>query len=207
MDKKILLWLDDMRDPMYNAQPFDGEIVWVRSYAEFTSYINKNGLPDKISFDYSLNDNSYDGISCVKSVIVYCEKNTLAFPKYAIHSTHPQVYKLRDYISKHIHFYDMGDAVEEDRLPDTEDQALENLRQGGDVSVLMSGGYDKYIDKLNSLSLPSDLTARKIAPKNTPVLKTDKIGRNELCSCSSGLKYKRYMSYQDNYKTLKIFLK
>jgi hypothetical protein len=47
-DKMKMLWLDDLRDkpsPEWDA---------VRNYEEFTHYIKKYGMPDKISFDHDL---------------------------------------------------------------------------------------------------------------------------------------------------------
>ena len=122
----ILLWLDDSRDPHYYAPSFEGSIVWVKSYQEFASWIHTNGLPSKISFDYGLGDVEYDGISCVKSVIRYCVDNTKLFPRFAIHSEHPQVYKLREYLVRSIKRYNLGENIEEDRKPDTEDQKIAN---------------------------------------------------------------------------------
>ena len=90
-----LLWLDDTRDPRYNTS-FEGEIVWVKSYPEFNDWVKANGLPDKVSFDFSLGSFDYDGISCVKSILRYCDEKSLPFPRYSIHSTHPDVYKLRE---------------------------------------------------------------------------------------------------------------
>jgi hypothetical protein len=57
--KKVLLWLDDIRDPndvtwkeYFPIVP--DKVVWVRSYDEFTEHITKNGLPDAICFDHDL---------------------------------------------------------------------------------------------------------------------------------------------------------
>ena len=52
---KNLLWLDDYRNPFSNPEwlvfsPFrissDVKVSWVKSYDEFISWINENGLPD-----------------------------------------------------------------------------------------------------------------------------------------------------------------
>lgn len=58
--KKILLWLDDTRNPFLNDwlsyspidKPYD--VVWVKSYVEFVDYLINNGLPDGICFDHDL---------------------------------------------------------------------------------------------------------------------------------------------------------
>lgn len=75
MTKKVLLWLDDYRDPfgkvnepphpylqMYCPDFFnedDREIIWVKDYDEFVVWITENGLPTKISFDHDLADEHY----------------------------------------------------------------------------------------------------------------------------------------------------
>lgn len=62
---KILLWLDDVRDPMgFNDvgdswlifSPIENpyEVVWVKDYHEFVKWIETNGLPDGICFDHDL---------------------------------------------------------------------------------------------------------------------------------------------------------
>ena len=67
MEKKILLWLDDYRDP--NDKKIDWmvfspigravEIVWVKTYDEFVEWIINNKLPDGIAFDHDLDDAHY----------------------------------------------------------------------------------------------------------------------------------------------------
>lgn len=59
MNKGILIWLDDGRDPhednwLVFSPIAHTEVVWVVSYDEFTAWINKNGLPDGICFDHDL---------------------------------------------------------------------------------------------------------------------------------------------------------
>lgn len=64
----VLIWLDDARDPFENdwlvfspiPRPFD--VVWVKSYKEFTNWITKNGLPGGICFDNSLGDFDENGL-------------------------------------------------------------------------------------------------------------------------------------------------
>ena len=63
-DKKILLWLDDTRNPLVSMNgdsrwlvfsPIEPDkVVWVKSYDEFVSWITNNGLPDAICFDHDL---------------------------------------------------------------------------------------------------------------------------------------------------------
>lgn len=57
---KILLWLDDSRNPLENDwlvfSPIgrDVDTHWVKSYEEFVRWIECNGLPDGICFDHDL---------------------------------------------------------------------------------------------------------------------------------------------------------
>ena len=175
-----LLWLDDCRNPAYHTE-FDGEIIWVKSFDEFNKYLEENGLPDKISFDYSLNDMNYDGISCVKSVICYCEINDLPFPRFSIHSEHPNVYKLRGYINNSIELYELGNATEEDRKPDTEDQMKVNKQ----IEINLINHYDGFTTYENPFKNVTSKT------KGVTIVKGSKIGRNEPCSCGSGKKSKK----------------
>lgn len=101
--KKILLWLDDIRNPMedkwLNFSPIDNryltDIVWVKNYKEFVDYINNNGIPDAVCFDHDLGLLSYvdgkemTGYDCAKYLIEYCINNNLKFPQYNIQSANP----------------------------------------------------------------------------------------------------------------------
>jgi hypothetical protein len=53
-----ILWLDDVRNPFLNLEgrvpKIEGTIIWVLNYLEFKMWIEKNGLPDIISFDHDL---------------------------------------------------------------------------------------------------------------------------------------------------------
>jgi len=78
---KTLLWLDDIRDPEapgwanHINSTFIGidNVVWVRSYNEFTSWITENGIPYAISFDHDLADIHYDPMT-MKESFEYYEK-------------------------------------------------------------------------------------------------------------------------------------
>lgn len=58
----ILLWLDDMRDPLkndwLNFSPIPkmelSDVVWVQNYEQFVQWVQQNGLPDGVSFDHDL---------------------------------------------------------------------------------------------------------------------------------------------------------
>jgi hypothetical protein len=72
MNNKVLLWLDDYRDPKTSSflpkyvpdhESYD-IIKWVKSFDEFTEWIIENGIPNnnsllKISFDHDLADEHY----------------------------------------------------------------------------------------------------------------------------------------------------
>ena len=118
MSKK-LLWLDDVRDPFVNniwvqkyAPEFlnSGEIIWVKSYDEFESWIYTNGLPDRISFDHDLADEHYapenrfddynqwakeqnfkekTGMDCAQLIIDYCIDFNKSLPVCTVHSANP----------------------------------------------------------------------------------------------------------------------
>jgi hypothetical protein len=102
--KKVLLWLDDQRDPKNSLwHPFthdyieDGEIVWVKKYQQFIDWICVNGLPDMICFDHDLENfhitkstyKEYTGMDCAKWLVEYCMESKLALPKYRIQSSNP----------------------------------------------------------------------------------------------------------------------
>ena len=106
MNKKTLLWLDDWRNPwdeeidwmVFSPIGRDVNVVWVKSYKEFTEWISTNGLPDAICFDHDLGkltevemrklgyskkearekkNMELSGYDCAKWLVDYCmEKNT-----------------------------------------------------------------------------------------------------------------------------------
>lgn len=98
-NKKTLLWIDDIRNPQdpewtqwihnnFGHQSF--KIIWVKSYIEFKSYIDENGIPDNISFDHDLGDVSDDektGMTCCNYLIEYCMDHKLDIPTYRIQSS------------------------------------------------------------------------------------------------------------------------
>ena len=104
-----ILWLDDMRDPKryfskndktasetfarnrdFYAKLFsDHDIInftWVKSVAEFRNYIENNGFPDMMSFDYDLGKGEPKGVEAAKWVIEYCSKKEIKLPKFFVHS-------------------------------------------------------------------------------------------------------------------------
>ena len=116
---KKLLWLDDMRDPflgtwlMSYAPDFDENrenVVWVKNYEDFVTWITENGLPYKVAFDHDLgqdvaNENVAMGMSKRKSrmekkgikdgkdaanwMVDYCLDNKQDVPLFTIQSANP----------------------------------------------------------------------------------------------------------------------
>ena len=116
MKKRILLWLDDVRNPVerdwlvFSPIGRDVDVVWAKSYFEFTTWIEKNGLPDAICFDHDLGEDesiervkrgfskrqarilkkeAKSGMDCAKWLVEYCIDNKLSLPKYNIQSANP----------------------------------------------------------------------------------------------------------------------
>ncbi len=88
------LFLDDIRtvDLIYNKS-IESEFDVVRNYKDFVSYIQKNGLPDFISFDndLGLDENGEiapDGYAAAKW-LVYESRMDLKNLKFKVHSANP----------------------------------------------------------------------------------------------------------------------
>ena len=112
-----LLWLDDVRNPLEDnwlvfspiEQPF--QVIWVKTYGEFTEWIRQNGLPEAICFDHDLGkdialanikkgmskrevkkirrESTLSGHDCAKWLVEYCMDNSMKLPKYNIQSANP----------------------------------------------------------------------------------------------------------------------
>lgn len=118
MDRKTLLWLDDIRDPkdteidwmVFSPIGRDCKVVWVASYEEFTKWITKNGLPDGIAFDHDLGEDiakakvakgmskrqarkekksTKTGYDCAKWLLNYCMDNKKPLPLFSSQSANP----------------------------------------------------------------------------------------------------------------------
>ncbi len=118
MNKKYL-FLDDIRHP-YDAFGYSNESIFllkkwvvVKNYNQFVKWINKNGLPDFISFDHDLADSHYTpsdlwtdyekskewqdkqvhsektGYECALWLVDYCLENDLPCPHFFCHSVNP----------------------------------------------------------------------------------------------------------------------
>jgi hypothetical protein len=113
-----MLFLDDIRNPVdvlnYINNPMYKE-YWnvVRNYDQFVEYIEKNGIPDVISFDHDLADEHYrpsmynpdghysgyytdgtftekTGYDCAKWLIEYCMEAGIDVPTTVlVHSMNP----------------------------------------------------------------------------------------------------------------------
>src|SRR5690554_7456668 len=75
------LYLDDLR-------PIPEGFIGVRSYAEFVTYIETNGLPDFISFDHDLGLEE-SGFDCAKWLVNYCLDKKIGLPEFTVHSQNP----------------------------------------------------------------------------------------------------------------------
>ena len=113
MEKKLrkCLYLDDTRTPtttLPDSHPWEV----VRNYDEFVAWIDKNGLPDFISFDHDLGKEHMDdyfnqiiekgfqhpdydsyvektGLDCARYIVEYCQNYNVLFPKCSVHSHNP----------------------------------------------------------------------------------------------------------------------
>ncbi len=110
------LYLDDYRIPLNCVSYMHQRIgrrnpiyleEWIiaKNYDEFVSIINKNGMPEVISFDHDLADEHYingdldlldraeftekTGYDCAKWLIDYCIDNQKELPEIIVHSMNP----------------------------------------------------------------------------------------------------------------------
>lgn len=101
------MYLDDIREP---KNDFD---VIVRSYDEAVAFINKNGIPNFISFDHDLAcDNNgiilKTGYDLAKWLVESSLDGTLKFPtdfKFYVHSANPiGKHNIESILNNYIHF-------------------------------------------------------------------------------------------------------
>ena len=112
------LFIDDWRVPRdcatymwqrkVNCTIFHEDWDIVRSYGQFINWIEKNGVPNLVAFDYDLADveelkeeldieewfsldenRVWTGLDCAKYLLNYCKENNIKFPDYIIHSVNP----------------------------------------------------------------------------------------------------------------------
>lgn len=83
-----IFYLDDLRNPPM-AKPGESFIV-LRAAQEFRVWILKHGLPDGISFDHDLGEESNgSGMDCAKWLVKYCLDNNVELPNWMVHSAKP----------------------------------------------------------------------------------------------------------------------
>jgi hypothetical protein len=118
------LFLDDLRIPTdcpkthymtyrgVDLTIYHEEWNIVRSHGQFVNWIEQNGLPDLISFDNDLGDDTnlkgvlpieewfdidnnreYTGYDSAHWLVNYCLDNNLILPEFAVHSANPAGYE------------------------------------------------------------------------------------------------------------------
>lgn len=97
------LFLDDFRLPseayeMTNDPVYKEEWIICKKYKKFIECIEKNGLPEMISFDHDLSAIMYSGripysemkvksgYHCAVWLVEYCKINNLPLPEWRIHT-------------------------------------------------------------------------------------------------------------------------
>lgn len=96
---KYHLFLDDERLPV-PGKPW----IVVRSYKSFVETIYNFGLPEFISFDHDLGEES-NGFHCAKFLVDYHMKHGGKFPEYYVHSQNPiGKVNIEKYISNYLQF-------------------------------------------------------------------------------------------------------
>lgn len=94
--KRKLLWLDDLRDPFdlkmdwlkHSPIGKEAEVIWVKTAAEFRSWILENGLPEAICFDHDLGEDT-SGYDCAKWLVEYCLDHQQDLPLWNCQSANP----------------------------------------------------------------------------------------------------------------------
>lgn len=113
---KYYLFLDDERIPQKVTWVALPSVDWViaKNYAQFVELIERNGLPQSVSFDHDLADEHYieyttahdpksptkgtiqydkftekTGYDCAKWLAQYCVDKNLPIPQYYIHTMNP----------------------------------------------------------------------------------------------------------------------
>ena len=89
----ILLWLDDERDPAderwHGSFPIKAEqVIWIKSYQEFTEWIETNGLPAGVCFDHDLGT-KLSGLDAARWLANYCGLQGALLPRWNVHSANP----------------------------------------------------------------------------------------------------------------------
>ena len=78
------LYLDDIRIPKTEGWDI------VRNYDEFVFWVRLHGIPDEVSFDHDLGeDTEKTGLNVAKWLGQYCIETNTPFPKWNVHSANP----------------------------------------------------------------------------------------------------------------------
>lgn len=94
MEKNIIMiWLDDLRDPLDFVNPsiyMSCEVIWVKTYNEFINVYNeyKNEYIISMSLDHDLGEEK-NGYDCLKYVGEDCMNNGRKLPYIEVHSANP----------------------------------------------------------------------------------------------------------------------
>ena len=90
------LIIDDLRDVQMcfntSGNPMFKDLSWsiVKTFDEFVDFIDKNGLPNVISFDHDLADfkdgREFTGMDCATWLTNYCMDNEVKLPLFFVHS-------------------------------------------------------------------------------------------------------------------------
>ena len=75
------LYQDDLRSTPENFER-------VYDYDEFVNFINKNGVPEFISFDHDLGEGK-TGFDCAKFLVEFCLDNGVSDINFQVHSQNP----------------------------------------------------------------------------------------------------------------------
>lgn len=177
-----VLWLDDTREPnrylsriphescgvTFNNISFYDEFrkkysptfVWVKNFEEFVDYVENNGLPEFISFDYDLGKGLKKGALCAQWLKNYCQKKGLPIPKFYSHSANSHGRrKINSILSgngspinEDVRLDEWGRPVQyhdDDRLELIKDP---NVRNGGNFPISRNG-KEYWVSRSNSISL------------------------------------------------------
>ena len=79
------IYIDDDRFPKTQ-----GWII-IRNYEDFVNWVTENGIPDEISFDHDLGQDSKgiirkNGVDCARWLCNYCQDISVPLPEWNIHS-------------------------------------------------------------------------------------------------------------------------
>ena len=189
MENLTILWLDDERNPeVYLKQKsnsgaflrtsefykknifnkYDVSFIWCRNYDEFTKHIEKNGLPEFISFDRDLKKGNNipkgtdypDGEDCAKWLKDYCRKYGKKLPKYFVHSANkngqkniPQILGDNNIMEKKV-VLSFNEFINEKLNNIVMDETIQGYIQ--QIKDGLSNDAMRYLDESGELYLISD---------------------------------------------------